>query len=192
MQVRRGLQRVAAVLALVAFAPVALADPPSAHRIGDGIRVDEAPLDLPSHSEVVELDHGLVWLKLETGATARAATKVPSGVFLTSSAWDNASRAFDGRGQRIRALEAELARLRGELQVRPAALTCPESPRCPTLEELLPSAVQVVPLGAASAVALQDVQPSRGLGVGGVLVALGLGLLVGAVGGAYLTARALR
>lgn len=187
---KRVLQRGVALLALVAVLP-AMAEPPGGHRIGDGIRVDAAPLDLPDYPEVVEVGHGLVWLVLENEYTARTATKVGPGVYLTAAGWSNASRAFDGRGRRLRALESEVGQLRAQLAAVPPARECPELAGCPTLEQLLPAGVQVVSVDEQLP-ATAPPTSSPGLGLGGALVVFGLGLVAGAVGGAYLTARALR
>lgn len=108
--------RVGAALALTLLAPGALGAPPARdlnrpRRLGEGVRVVSAPLDLPPRPDVVEVARGLVWLKLADGDEARTATKVPGGVYLTSDAWRNASEAFEARGARIREMEAALARM---------------------------------------------------------------------------------
>jgi hypothetical protein len=84
-----------------------------------------------------------------------------------------------------------VATLHSQLAAVPPGVNCPEAPQCPTLAELLPAGAQVVPVDAAGP-ATQQASPSSGLWFRGALVLLGAGLLVGAAGGAYLTASALR
>lgn len=127
--------RFAALLALVGFAPVAGA---AEHKIGDGTRLESAPRDLAVTPEVAEVSHGLVWLRLKSGETARGATKVPAGVYMTQEAWANASEAFAGRGLRIAQLEGQTRELAARLASAPPA-PAPGIMPCPEVAEVKPA-----------------------------------------------------
>lgn len=119
---KRGRVRAGAVVALLAFAPVAAADDVR-DAVEDAPRADSAPLDMPPEQMgVAEVGSALFWMRLNSGKVSPRATKGGPGVYFTREAYERANEAFKARGAERDALRARVA----ELEAR----TCPVAPPC--------------------------------------------------------------
>lgn len=155
--------------------------------MGEGIRVALAPLDLPPRPDVVEVSHGLVWLRLVDGEDARTATKVPAGVYLTSEAWRNASAAFEARGARIRELEAQVASM-----VRPEECAPVLRPVSLVAGEPNPAPLEVpqpLNVGADGVSTVGPAEPTSSLGTVGLVVGIAGAFVGGLVLGVKLASK---
>ncbi|QSQ14027.1 hypothetical protein [Myxococcus landrumensis] len=72
----------------------------------------QAPADLSTAPEALEVSHGLVWLVLADGTPAKAATKVPTGLYVTAAGMANLEASVS---REVAALRAERDGLRDEL-----------------------------------------------------------------------------
>lgn len=105
-----------ALLALLAASEAPARDVSRPPQLGEGIRVTQAPVDLSTAPDVLEVSSGLVWLTLEDGTPSPRATKVPAGVYVTAAGFANLEASVRLEALRLRVdndnLRAELAALR--------------------------------------------------------------------------------
>lgn len=106
------LTAAAVLVTLTLAAPRNLAEPP-AH--GDDTRVVDAPVDLDTAPDALEVSSGLVWLTLSDGTPAPRATRVPAGLYLTAAGLANLEASV---AREVSSLRRERNVCRDELAAR--------------------------------------------------------------------------
>lgn len=129
----RGHLRLGALVAALVYAPLALAAPPRnlgrPPRMGESGRVVEAPHELSTAAEAVDIVGGLVWLVGPNGMSSRHATRVPAGVFMTWEGKLNFEASINAEVGRYKARIAELeAALRQRETPSTSQAPCPAVP----------------------------------------------------------------
>lgn len=162
------MRRVFSMLALMAFLPLAARAEdfrcPTEGRLDDR----RAPSDFPSRPDARCVVGGLLYFVGADGTPYPQMTRVGPGWYFSAKGYRQADELFQRRGR-----ERDTA----EARATASAGACAKAPEA---------------CGTSSTTAAPAPEVKGGSSATGVLVALGVGLLVGAVGGAYLTARALR